>query len=164
MMIQSVSSVLFVCLGNICRSPAAEIIFRNLLERAGLSDVIRVDSAGTMGYHEDSLPDSRMIAALGRHGFNVYSTYSRPLHPEDFIRYDLILGMDNENLHDIKRLAPDSIAKAKVAPMCQFVDTNKFRDREVPDPYYGDPRDFDHVVELLDHACSNLIKAIVPNQ
>lgn len=149
-------SILFVCLGNICRSPAAEIIFKAMVKEQGLEGQIESDSAGTIGYHRGCPPDARMLAALEKYGYSNPGLKSRPVQKNDLEQFDLILGMDRENLRDLKKLDKNGQWENKIVPMCFF--TTRFLDEEVPDPYYGDRRGFEHVVELLEDACSGLLE------
>ncbi|KAJ3681570.1 hypothetical protein LUZ60_016059 [Juncus effusus] len=158
-------SVLFVCLGNICRSPAAEAVFRNLVEKRGLESQFLIDSAGTIGYHEGDKADSRMIATSKRRGIEVTSI-SRPIKPSDFRDFDLILAMDRQNKEDIlsayerwkfKEPLPED-APYKVKLMCSYC--KKHSESEVPDPYYGGPQGFEKVLDLLEDACESLLDSI----
>ncbi len=151
--------VLFVCMGNICRSPAAEIIFRNMVDKDQLNEQIQADSAGTIDYHQGSPPDSRMIKTLMQHGYNIMPHRARKIKPEDLEQFDLILTMDGENFTDVRSMDKLKQFRNKIVPMCKFV-SGKFRDTDVPDPYYGGQSGFDHVVELLDNACSNLLQSV----
>ncbi len=152
-------NVLFVCMGNICRSPAAEIIFRNMVDKNQMNEQIHTDSAGTIGYHEGSPPDSRMLKTLANHGYSIFPHRARKIKPEDLEQFDLILTMDGDNFTDVRAMDKLKRFRDKIIPMCKFV-SNKFRDTEVPDPYYGGQSGFDHVVELLEDACSNLLKSV----
>ncbi|KAJ4802348.1 Low molecular weight protein-tyrosine-phosphatase [Rhynchospora pubera] len=162
-------SVLFVCLGNICRSPAAEAVFRNLVEKRGLASKFRIDSAGTIGYHEGDKADPRMRAASKNRGIEVTSI-SRPINPSDFRDFDLILAMDLQNREDIMNayerwrfkepLPPDAPNKVKL--MCSYC--KKHSEREVPDPYYGGAKGFEKVLDLLEDACESLLDSIVQSQ
>ncbi|KAJ1692342.1 hypothetical protein LUZ63_009040 [Rhynchospora breviuscula] len=162
-------SVLFVCLGNICRSPAAEAVFRNLVEKRGLASKFRIDSAGTIGYHEGDKADPRMRAASKNRGIEVTSI-SRPIKPSDFRDFDLILAMDLQNREDIMNayekwrfkepLPPDAPNKVKL--MCSYCKTHS--EREVPDPYYGGAKGFEKVLDLLEDACESLLDSIVRSQ
>ncbi len=146
--------VLFVCLGNICRSPAAEIVFRKMADDAGLADAYHIDSAGTAGYHEGSPPDRRMAATLERRGYHVAGR-ARRIARADLTRFDHILAMDGENLRDILKIDPSSGANTKVKPFVSHCTDH--HDKHVPDPYYGGQEGFDHVVDLLEDGCRNLL-------
>ena len=147
--------VLFVCLGNICRSPAAEIVCRAALDEAGLASSVLVDSCGTAGYHIGSRPDARMLAALERAGYVYGGHRARRLRPADGAEFDLIIPQDAENLSDV-RAALSPTAGAEVVPMSRFFPAGS-RYREVPDPYYGDTRGFDEVVQLLRESMPQLL-------
>ena len=150
--------LLFVCLGNICRSPSAENIMNQLIEEAGLSDKIVCDSAGTSGYHIGAAPDRRMNIAANKRGLELVGQ-SRKLKPSDLQNFDLILAMDKENYEDILYLDREGKYEQKVRMMCEFA-TQK-PDREVPDPYYGGADGFDYVIELLYDACAGLLDYVV---
>ncbi|KAF5177314.1 Low molecular weight protein-tyrosine-phosphatase [Thalictrum thalictroides] len=159
-------SVLFVCLGNICRSPAAEGVFTDLVNKRGLQSNFKIDSAGTIGYHEGNPADSRMRAASKKRGIEITSI-SRPIRPSDFRDFDLILAMDRQNKEDIlgalerwkfKETLPDDAHK-KVKLMCSYC--KKHSESEVPDPYYGGPQGFEKVLDLLEDACESLLNSIV---
>jgi protein-tyrosine phosphatase len=146
--------VLFVCLGNICRSPAAEIIFRQQAADAGRLDEFHIDSAGTIGHHEGSPPDSRMAEALKRQGFAV-SGRARRIEPGDLEKFDLIVTMDESNLKDVRSLDPSGGFHGKIRPFVSFCSHHD--DIRVPDPYYGGQRGFDHVIELLKDGCNGIL-------
>lgn len=150
--------LLFVCLGNICRSPAAENIMNYLLEQNNLSEYIVCDSAGTGGYHIGSSPDQRMaVAAANRLGIQLRGQ-ARQLRKSDLETFDLILAMDRENYQDILYLDPVGRCRHKVHLMCDFCSGHSAR--EVPDPYYGGSEGFNHVIDLLLDACSGLLQQI----
>ena len=150
--------LLFVCLGNICRSPSAENIMNHLIAEAGLTDQISCDSAGTSGYHVGAAPDRRMNNAASKRGIKLQGK-SRKMTPADLQQFDLILAMDRENYQDILYLDREGKYEDKVRLMCDFA-TNK-RDREVPDPYYGGQDGFDYVIDLLLDACAGLLDYVV---
>ncbi len=153
--------VLFVCLGNICRSPAAEIVFRSLAERAGLGAQLAVDSCGTASWHTGEKPDRRMIAALERAGYAWGGHRARTFCRADFSRFDLIVPQDESNLRDILSLARGGEDAARVQPMSRWFAPGEPYD-EVPDPYYGGAEGFDIVVALLERACSRLLDELRP--
>ncbi|NJL01005.1 MAG: low molecular weight phosphotyrosine protein phosphatase [Spirulinaceae cyanobacterium RM2_2_10] len=146
--------LLFVCLGNICRSPSAENIMKHLLTEAGLSDRVYCDSAGTASYHIGAPPDRRMQAAAKRRGLELTGC-ARQFEATDFEVFDLILAMDRSNYEDIRRQDPKGQYADKVKLMCDFA--REHGDREVPDPYYGGPEGFNYVIDLLLDACSGLL-------
>ncbi|KAL2899505.1 hypothetical protein RDABS01_024587 [Bienertia sinuspersici] len=158
-------SVLFVCLGNICRSPAAEGVFRDLVKKRGLDSKYSIDSAGTIDYHEGNPADSRMRSTAKRRGIEITSI-SRPIRPSDFRDFDLILAMDKSNRADIlealdrwkqrDNLPPDADKKVKL--MCSYC--KKHDETEVPDPYYGGQKGFEKVLDLLEDACESLLETI----
>lgn len=151
--------VLFVCLGNICRSPAAEVIFNAVVKNRGLDKCIKVDSCGTASYHTGSRPDSRMLAALERAGFTYGGHRARTFCRADFSDFDLIIPQDHSNEEDILALARNSADAAKVRGMWNWFAPDE-TETEVPDPYYGGPAGFDAVVALLSRASERLLKKL----
>ncbi|KAI3461312.1 hypothetical protein Pfo_017975 [Paulownia fortunei] len=159
-------SVLFVCLGNICRSPAAEGVFTHLVKQKNLDSKFKIDSAGTINYHEGNQADPRMRAASKRRGIEITSI-SRPIRPSDFRDFDLILAMDRQNREDIlgaferwrhRETLPADAAK-KVQLMCSYC--KRHNETEVPDPYYGGQQGFEKVLDLLEDACESLLENII---
>lgn len=150
--------VLFVCLGNICRSPSAHGIMEHLLIAQGLDDDILVDSAGTYAGHAGSLPDSRMRKAAIARGYTL-THRSRGVRGEDFEIFDIIIGMDNDNIRNLKAMANSCEEMEKVIPMAKFIDNNPNYDY-IPDPYYEGREGFELVLDLLENACSNLLESI----
>jgi protein-tyrosine phosphatase len=152
--------ILFVCMGNICRSPTAEGVMRSLVREAGLEDRIELDSAGTGGWHAGESPDERAGAAAGRRGI-VLEGAARPVRVEDFARFDLLVAMDRENLRGLLAIAPDEAAAEKVRLLREFdpaaADT---ADLDVPDPYYGGERGFDSVLDLVQAGCRGLLEEL----
>jgi protein-tyrosine phosphatase len=148
------TKLLFVCLGNICRSPAAENIMNHLAARSGLDNQIQCDSAGTANYHTGNPPDRRMQAAAAKRTIPMTGR-ARQFTKADFLDFDLILAMDRENYHNILTLDPQGQYRDKVKLMCDFATHHS--DKEVPDPYYGGADGFDYVIDLLTDACSGLI-------
>jgi len=146
-------SILFVCMGNICRSPTAEGIFRKLVDDAGRSDEFEIDSAGTIGYHAGSPADSRMRAAAGQRGYSLDSI-ARRIEVEDFHRFDLIITMDDDNFDVVSALDPGNGARVK--RMCDYCETHRVS--EVPDPYYGGEDGFFNVIDILEDACASLLR------
>jgi protein-tyrosine phosphatase len=153
-----VISVCFVCLGNICRSPTAEGVFRHLIIEAGLHAAIAVDSAGTAGYHSGDPPDRRARAAGKRAGI-VIDGRGRQFSAPDFARFDYVVAMDASNLADLERLAGSREVSSKVRLLRSF-DPAAPRGAPIPDPYYGDERGFDEVLELCRVACAHLLREI----
>ena len=150
--------ILFVCLGNICRSPSAEAVMKKLVHDAGLDDRIKVDSAGIIGYHageKGDRADSRMRTHAARRGY-VLDSISRPVCTEDFFDFDLIIGMDHRNIDDLKRKAPDLESVEKIHQMTEY-SRNKLYDH-VPDPYYSGAEGFELVLDLLEDACAGLLE------
>jgi len=147
--------ILFVCLGNICRSPAAEIIFRQRVTDAGRASEFEIDSAGTIGFHHGSPPDKRMSAALKRLGYQITGA-SRQILPTDLESFDLIVTMDESNLTDVRDLDPTGNLHPKIRPLVSFCRTHD--DKRVPDPYYGGEAGFAHVIRLLEDACGGILE------
>jgi protein-tyrosine phosphatase len=152
--------LLFVCLGNICRSPTAEGVMRSLVAGAGMQDRIDLDSAGTGAWHIGSAPDGRATAAAAEQGVTLEGQ-ARRIAPEDFDRFDLILAMDSSNLRDLQALAPDEEGRAKVRLLREFDPASAGEpDLDVPDPYYGGEDGFGTVYGLVDAACRGLLAEI----
>jgi len=147
--------LLFVCLGNICRSPAAEGIMKTLVARDGLDHLIECDSAGTSAYHEGEGADRRMISHAKERGYDLTSL-SRPFrHPQDFEDFDFILTMDGDNFRNISKLDSELRYKGKVRPMVSFCRIHRVD--AVPDPYYEGDDGFRLVLDILEDACENLL-------
>lgn len=150
-------SVLFVCLGNICRSPAAEGIFLHMVKQNNLSERIHVDSAGTGGWHVGECPDGRMIAHAKKRGYDLSTLEARQFDsPDDFLRFDYILTMDNSNLKHVSALDRQREHQHKIKPLTSFCKIHSVK--EVPDPYYRDEEGFEHVLDLLEDACRELLE------
>ncbi len=149
------TSVLFVCLGNICRSPTAEAVFRQKAKQAGLDLVI--DSAGTGGWHVGASPDPRAIEAGEAKGYNFVGQSARKAETSDFARFDYILAMDKENLRNLQALAPHNYS-GHLGLFLDFAEGQNVR--EVPDPYYGGDDGFKEVVALIEEASAGLIKTL----
>ena len=150
--------LLFVCLGNICRSPTAEGVMRKLVRERGLEDEVVIDSAGTGGWHVGAPPDERATAAAARRDI-VLEGAARKVRPDDFREYDLILAADRENVAALRALAPDEEARAKVRLLREF-DPASSGDLDVPDPYYGADNGFDEVLDLVEAACAGLLDEV----
>jgi protein-tyrosine phosphatase len=149
-------SILFICMGNICRSPVAQGVFENVARREGLADEITVDSAGTHGfYHAGEPPDPRAQESVLARGIDISDQRARLLEPEDCRRFDYILTMDEENYRAVSALCQGS---AVVRPFLDFA--TKSPEREVPDPYYGGPDGFEHVLDLIEAASEGLLDDI----
>ena len=147
--------ILFVCLGNICRSPTAHAVFEHLLEREGLAHVVSVDSAGTGDWHVGRPPDARASAAAFGRGYQMDHLRARQFGPDDFDAFDYILAMDDNNLSDILAQAPDN-HDAQVKLFLEF--GREYDEREVPDPYYGGDAGFEHVLNLIEDASRGLLE------
>lgn len=152
--------VLFVCLGNICRSPTAHGVFEQIVEKAGLSEKILVDSCGTGQWHIGQPPDDRTQKAALKRGYDLSYLRARRLESEDFQRFDYILPMDQRNLEDVLAMQPDNFT-GKVQLMLEYGNGNDVK--EVPDPYYGGKDGFEYVLDLLEQASANLLKEIQQN-
>ena len=152
------TSILFVCLGNICRSPMAEAIMRRLVEEAGVKSLFHIDSAGLISYHEGEGADPRMKSHAYRHGYRL-THISRPVRPSDFDDFDLIIGMDDSNYDKLRRLAPTLEAEAKIMRMTDYC--TKHVIDHVPDPYYGGAQGFENVIEILEDACAGLLTSLL---
>jgi len=149
--------MLFVCLGNICRSPAAEGIMKQMVFDEGLQNKIVVDSAGTSGWHAGELPDLRMRSHGAKRGYN-FNSLSRKFVSDDFERFDIILAMDDNNYHDIMSLSPDVESQKKVFRMVDFL--QKLQYDHVPDPYYSGADGMELVLDLLEDACTGLLSEV----
>ena len=153
--------LLFVCLGNICRSPAAEGVFLHLIASEGLEDRFVVDSAGTGGWHVGNPADRRMRAAAERRGIHLPSR-ARQIELADFTSFDRILTMDDDNLCNVRSLARelgDRPGLARIEPMTSHC--RRLSAREVPDPYYGGEQGFEDVLDLLEDACGGLLETLL---
>lgn len=149
--------ILFVCLGNICRSSSAEEVMRTFIKREGLEDKIEVDSAGILSYHQGELPDSRMRTHAYHRGYEL-THRSRPVCTEDFFKFDMIIGMDDRNIQDLRDRAPSLETEKKISRMTDYC-RYKVVDY-VPDPYYGGAQGFETVLDILEDACEGLLEAI----
>ena len=146
--------ILFVCMGNICRSPTAEGVMRHRLHREGLADRIHVDSAGTHNYHPGKSPDARTQRHAALRGYDLSPLRARQVNDEDFERFDLILTMDWDNQSLTERMCPPLHLK-KVRRLAEFFRTHT--DTVVPDPYYGGPEDFERVLDLVEDGVDGLL-------
>ena len=150
-------SVLFVCLGNICRSPTAHAVFRKMVQDNGLQDVIDIDSAGTAAYHVGKHADTRSMETARNRGIDMLDLRARKVDFGDFYVYDYILAMDEQNYHNLLDIAlPEHKEKVQM-----FLDyTSEVEESEVPDPYYGGPQGFEHVFDLVESASQGLLNHI----
>jgi len=153
--------ILFVCMGNICRSPSAEGVFRHVLATRAPDLQVEIDSAGTHDYHIGDPPDRRSIAAARRRGIDLSSLRARRVASEDFAHYDLILAMDEENLRELKRRAPAAYQE-RIRLMMEFAP--EATSRAVPDPYYGGAQGFEEVLDLLEEAANGLVQELLARQ
>lgn len=149
--------VLFVCMGNICRSPTAEGVTRALAERSGLAELFEFDSAGTHGYHIGNPPDQRARQAAAGRGYDLSALKARQVNPYDFVRFDHILAMDRDNLELLRQACPEP-QRGKLRLFLEFAES--FEEVEVPDPYYGGPEGFEHVLDLVEDAAAGLLREL----
>lgn len=149
--------LLFVCLGNICRSPAAEGVMRALVETKGFADRVLIRSAGTQGWHAGKLPDQRMRTAAQNRGYDL-SSRARQVTEADLREYDLVLVMDRQNLRDVRAYDRDSQFDSKIRLFCEFCTDHQ--ESEVPDPYYGGEQGFELVLDLLEDGCRGVLEHI----
>lgn len=155
------TKVLFVCLGNICRSPTAEGVFRKLVEDRGLSGDFEIDSAGTSAWHRGEAPDPRSQEEALRHGIDLSRQRSRPVVPQDFHQFDYIVAMDGENLRELRKRCPASL-QGRLHRLPAFAPELGVSD--VPDPYYGGARGFENVFEIVRAGAAGLLAAIEKEQ
>jgi protein-tyrosine phosphatase len=152
--------ILFVCMGNICRSPTAEGVMRSLLDEAGLAGAVEVESAGTGGWHAGEPPDQRAAEAAARRGVTLEGA-ARQVRAADFRDFDLLLAMDARNLRELQAMAPDAEARAKVRLLREFdPGSDGAPDLDVPDPYYGGERGFEIVLDQVEAACRGLLREL----
>ena len=153
--IKGIKSVLFVCMGNICRSPSAEAVFRHKMKAQGLS--LKVDSAGTLGAHTKEKPDHRSQKAGIARGYSFDGIKARKVSSKDFNDFDLILAMDNDNIEELRKIAPPA-SQGKIHLMLDFAPGHE--EEQVPDPYYGGAKGFDYVLDLVEAASDGLLAKI----
>ena len=160
---ESKTSVLFVCMGNICRSPTAEGVFASIVERQSLEYLIEYDSAGTHAYHIGNPPDTRAQATAKQHNVDLSQLVARKVKPDDFFEFDYIIAMDKDNLVNLKDIQRnlDADSKAKLHLFMEF--TKHWKNDEVPDPYYGGDKGFEDVFKMITDASLGLIKTITDN-
>jgi protein-tyrosine phosphatase len=152
--------VCFVCSGNICRSPTAEVVLRTLVEKAGLADSVVVESAGLGDWHAGGDADDRAVAALRRRGYPVQRHRARQIRVSDLARCDLLVALDAEHAGALRRMADGSQQAAKVRLLRSFDPSAAGGDLDVPDPYYGSSRTFDHVLDLIETGCRGLLDEV----
>ena len=149
--------ILFLCMGNICRSPAGHCVFQHLVNQAEVADQFEIESAGIIGFHVGESPDSRMQESLRARDIPVIGK-ARQLKAVDLEYYDLILAMDKENLRDAKKLDLSGKLHHKIKLFCEYC--TRHDDEEVPDPYYGGKSGFEKVLDLIEDGCANLLKEL----
>lgn len=149
------TAILFVCLGNICRSPLAEGVFRHRAQALGVADRFVIDSAGCGGWHKGEPPDRRSIAVAARHGVDLSAQRARQIRPADFDAFDLILGLDRDNIRHLERMASGQ------ARVVLYLEEALGMRKDVPDPYYGSERDFETVYRLCDQASEALVEKLL---
>ncbi len=156
--IMSKKSVLFVCLGNICRSPMAQTVFEKILSVRGVEDDFIVDSAGLLDYHEGDKADPRMRSHAEKRGYNI-THRSRPVKKDDFEKFDYIIGMDEQNIRNLTHMIANEGQRKKILRMTDFLERHEAQ--KVPDPYYGGAEGFEYVIDLLEDACEGFYKDII---
>ncbi len=156
------TKILFVCLGNICRSPSAEAVMKALIQNKNISQNFEIDSAGITGYHAGDPADQRMQRHAQQRDINLTSISRQVKTPSDFEYFDYIIGMDNQNMDDLKRLAPTNAAQKKLSKMTDYCKT--YTGSSVPDPYYGGAAGFELVLDILEDACGGLLEHIQANE
>ena len=150
--------ILFICLGNICRSPAADGVMRHLVKESGREADFVIDSAGTGGWHVGELPDSRMRACGARHGYK-FDHRARQFSRDDFSDFDLLVVMDNGNYRVVSNMAHTDEEREKIVMLADYMRNHKGQ-TTIPDPYYGSDRDFEFALELIEDACQGLLDAL----
>ena len=156
LLFQSMTRILFICMGNICRSPTAEGVFRHYVEQAGLTASIEVDSAGTHAYHSGEPADARAAAAAERRGYTLASIRSRKIIDQDFEQFDRVIAMDRDNLALLQEQA-DASQHHKIS---LFLSYSTATEDEVPDPYYGGSAGFERVLDLVEEASRGLLETL----
>ncbi len=149
--------ILFVCLGNICRSPSAEGVFRSAVQRAGLETRVQIDSAGTGAWHVGKAPDPRAQNSALSRGFDISSLRARKVHISDFESFDLVIAMDEDNLFDLRALSPPE-HHDKITLLLSH--GRERTDLNVPDPYYGGDEGFDYMMDLIEEAAAGLLQHV----
>ncbi len=153
------TKVLFVCMGNICRSPSAQGVFEKLLRDKGLSHLFEVDSAGTHSYHIGGRPDNRSRHHAQIRDVDLSNQRARKVMQKDFEKFDYIIAMDDENFKNLLKICPGVDLEVKLYSMMSFSDNSHYT--EIPDPYYGGLKGFDVVLDLLEEACEGLLKILL---
>jgi protein-tyrosine phosphatase len=153
--------VLFVCMGNICRSPTAEAVFRRMVEQSPLAGKVDIDSAGTHGYHEGAPPDPRAIDHAGKRGYDLTQLRAREVSPSDFERFDYVIAMDETNRRHLRSICPTRLQN-KIELLLEY--GGEEDEYEVPDPYYGKPQDFDTALDLIEAGCEGLHEYLLDQQ
>jgi protein-tyrosine phosphatase len=151
--------ILFVCMGNICRSPAAETVMQTKIDEAELTHLIQCDSAGTIGLHSGQPADRRMRDIASQRGYHIQGK-ARQIQAKDLQSFNYILTMDRDNLEDVMGLDRQGYYRERIQPFCNYV--RRYRDDAVPDPYYGGLKGFDHVLDILEDGCSHFLEQITP--
>jgi protein-tyrosine phosphatase len=156
--------ILFVCMGNICRSPTAEAVFRALVEEEARTAEVEIDSAGTGGWHVGAPPDERATEAAGRRGIAIEGS-ARRVQVDDFRDFDLLVAMDAENVADLQRVAPDPESAAKIRLLREYdPEAAADGDLDVPDPYYGGDDGFEQVLDMVQRASRGLLDEVAPTR
>ncbi|MCK9163987.1 MAG: low molecular weight protein-tyrosine-phosphatase [Bacteroidales bacterium] len=150
--------ILFICLGNICRSAAAEAVMKKLIDDEDLSKDFFIDSAGTIDYHKGEKADSRMISHAAKRGYDITSI-SRPITQQDYYDFDYIIVMDENNFKNVSNLCPEDKLINKIIYMSEFF--TKHNDKVVPDPYFGGEKGFEYVLDLLEDGCKEVISQLI---
>jgi len=151
------SKVLFVCMGNICRSPSAEGVFRHVVNEAGLADAVQIDSAATHAYHVGEAPDARAQAAARKRGYDISGQRARQVNQDDFREFDLILAMDWDNLAALQQICPKQYHH-KLMLLMRFA--NEFEEATIPDPYYGGVEGFNKALDYIEDACQGILELV----
>ncbi|TSH98149.1 low molecular weight phosphotyrosine protein phosphatase [Verticiella sediminum] len=151
------TKVLFVSMGNVCRSPSAQAVFQRMVDEAGLSDFVRADSAGTHAFHIGEGADARATAAARKRGFDISSHVARQVRPEDFQEFDLILAMDWDNLSTLQHQCPRGL-QHKLMLLMRFA--NEYEEATVADPYYGGPDGFNKALDYVADACQGVLELV----
>lgn len=150
--------ILFVCMGNICRSPSGEAVLRRLVRERGLEDRFEIDSAGTHSYHVGAPPDARSQEAALKRGMDMSGQRARQVQPEDLQNRDYVLAMDSANLEILRQMQERSGGSARIARLLDYADSGT--ERDVPDPYYGGDHGFEHVLDLIEAGCNGLLDSL----